>query len=126
MISFTLDILASMLSRGKGPTKLNLLKGPLMSSYGSVRSLKVARVRRSSELNSSKKTKLLWNELKHFSTNSAHNLISFSIKTKLAEVSLKFMIFIMFLLFWLKLRYLWNSTIWKIFMKKLKWNLSEF
>jgi hypothetical protein len=33
--SLTLDILVSILSKGKGATNLNLLKGPLMSSYGS-------------------------------------------------------------------------------------------
>jgi hypothetical protein len=39
--NFTLDFLASMLSRGKGLTKLNWLKGPLMSSYGSENDEKV-------------------------------------------------------------------------------------
>jgi hypothetical protein len=33
---FTLDILVSIVSKRKGPTKPNLLKGLLMFSYGSV------------------------------------------------------------------------------------------
>jgi hypothetical protein len=35
MNSFTLDILVLILAKGTRPTKLNLLKGLLMSSYGS-------------------------------------------------------------------------------------------